>query len=424
MQRLTDEVDVLVVGGGTAGHVAAIQAARAGARTAIIESAPMLGGTMTVGGVAAVSWFFAGARQVIAGIGWELVLAAAELDGADIPDFTTPPTRRAGKNVIINPHVYALVAEEACRTAGVALHYNEIVTEATDLGDRKRVQSVGRGLRRTVTTREVIDCTGDAAVVAMLGGERELGEVRQPGTLMFGLEGCDPAGLDEADVQRRFEAALADGRLEPTDFWRSGDRPFIGFLHQRGANAQHVPDADHSTAELQTATDLAGRASLLRLLRFVRTLPGCERARVAHMQPTVGVRETYRIVGETRITREDYLGGRVFPDAVAYSFFFVDIHTDTGVEIEPLPAGVVPTIPLSAMVPAGSRGLLAAGRCVASDRAANSGLRVEASCMAMGQAAGAAAALGVRRGAPSRDAPLAELRSMLREHGAIVPQVS
>jgi hypothetical protein len=81
----------------------------------------------------------------------------------------------------------------------------------------------------------------------------------------------------------------------------------------------------------------------------------------------------------------------------------------------------VPTIPLGALVPRGSERLLVAGRSVSSDRLANSALRVEASCMAMGQAAGAAAALGAQLGVPSRHVPLEDIRALLREHGAIVP---
>jgi hypothetical protein len=132
-------------------------------------------------------------------------------------------------------------------------------------------------------------------------------------------------------------------------------------------------------------------------------------------------RETYRIVGEETITYEDYIAGRAYEDAVCYSLYFIDVHTEHGVEHEFVPAGRVPTVPLGALIPRGSRRLLVAGRCVSSDRLAHSALRVEASCMAMGQAAGAAAALGAQRGIASRDVPLEEIRALLCEHGAIVP---
>jgi hypothetical protein len=170
-----------------------------------------------------------------------------------------------------------------------------------------------------------------------------------------------------------------------------------------------------------TQANIAGRASLLRLLRFIRTLPGCEGVKVLKMQQETAVRETYRIFGEVQVTREDYESGRVFDDAVGYSFYPIDIHDRSGVKPKTLPPGVVPTIPLRALVPKGSRHLLVAGRSISSDRAANSALRVQASCMAMGQAVGAAAALAVKRQASPLEVPLGEIRMLLKEHGAILP---
>ncbi|MCD6284860.1 MAG: FAD-dependent oxidoreductase, partial [Anaerolineae bacterium] len=176
-----------------------------------------------------------------------------------------------------------------------------------------------------------------------------------------------------------------------------------------------------STSMTGTQANVAGRQSVLRLLRFVRSLPGCENATLLAMAPETGIRETYRIVGETTVTVDDYVSGRVFPDAVCYAFYPVDVHTEEGVEPQQLQRGVVPTVPLRALVPRGARNLLVAGRCVSSDRQANSALRVQAACMAMGQAAGAAAALAARDGVTPGVVPRAELAALLRAHGAIVP---
>jgi hypothetical protein len=197
--------------------------------------------------------------------------------------------------------------------------------------------------------------------------------------------------------------------------------PFINFLRGRGPNAQHVLNIDGSTSAGKTQANLAGRASVLRILRFVRSLPGCEQARLVRMQTETGIRETYRIEGEATITQADYIAGRVFDDAVCHAFYPIDLHDEHGVVPQPLRAGVVPTVPLAALVPQGSRNLLAAGRCVSSDRAANSALRVQASCMAMGQAAGAAAALAAQTGVTPLSVPLADLRQTLEAHGGIVP---
>jgi len=134
------------------------------------------------------------------------------------------------------------------------------------------------------------------------------------------------------------------------------------------------------------------------------------------------IRETYRIAGETKVTREDYLSGRVFPDAIAYCAFFIDLHTNEGGIQEWLEPGVKPTIPFSALVPKGSRHIIVAGRTVSSDRLANAGMREQPFCMAMGQAAGAAAALAVKQNVATRDVNIDELKGLLRNHDAIVPE--
>jgi hypothetical protein len=159
------------------------------------------------------------------------------------------------------------------------------------------------------------------------------------------------------------------------------------------------------------------------MLRFLKPLPGFANTRIERLQPETGVRETFRIVGETAVTHEDYTSGRTFPDAVCHSFYPIDLHVENGVRPRHLAEGVVPTVPLGALIPKGSRNLLVAGRCLSSDRLANSALRVQASCMAMGQAAGAAAALAARANATPASMPVESIRQTLQAQGAIVPKV-
>lgn len=421
ISRRQEECDVLVIGGGTAGHVAAIQAARLGARTILLETSSILGGTMTGGGVCAPAYFWSRSRQIVAGIGWELVTKTVELDSGILPNYSNPPSHRPSYHALINPHTYALVAEEACLQAGVKLFYHEAAVSGSRTANGWQIEAVGRGVSRTIACRELIDATGGADVVGFLGFEREEEEVRQPGTLIFSLDGYDPNSLDEAAIEARYQAAMADGTLQHGDFCYAR-QPFVNFLRGRGANLQHIFGADGSTSETQADADIRGRTSLLRLVRFVRTLPGCETARLANMKPSTAIRETYKIVGETRITIEDYLAGRIYPDAVAWTLYFVDIHNREGTHHEFLDYDKVPTIPRGALVPKGSENLQAVGRCICSDKKAFSALRVQASCMAMGQAAGAGAALGVKMGCASRVVPLDALRGELRAQGALVPE--
>ena len=421
MENHFEQVDVLIVGGGTAGVIAAIQAGRVGAHTAVVELHGQLGGTMTTGGVSAPAYFWGRDRQIIAGIGWELVCKAKALDDSPFPDFKTPNSRRPSYHVGVNPALYALVAEEACLEAGVILHYHEILSAIQETEQGWEVETVGKGLHRRILAHEVIDCTGDADVVGLAGFTRLKGEVRQPGTLIFRFGGYDPNNLDMEVVQEYYEKAMIKGHLQPGDFWLGDRKPFIAFLRNGGSNQQHIFQADSSTALTQTYANIEGRKAVMRLLKFIKTIPGCEKAQLLSMCTQAAIRETYRIVGEETITYQDYMAGRYFEDALCYTLYFIDVHTENGVDQEFVPGNLVPTIPLGALVPENSQRLLVAGRSVSSDRLANSALRIEASCMAMGQAAGAAAALGAMRGIPSRQVPLQDIRALLRRHQAIVP---
>ena len=134
------------------------------------------------------------------------------------------------------------------------------------------------------------------------------------------------------------------------------------------------------------------------------------------------MRESRRIVGEYTMTKDDYLSGRSFDDALCYSFYYVDIHDmEKGLILEQITPGTRPQVSRRIMIPKGAVRLMAAGRIVSSDRAANSCLRIQASCMAAGQAAGANTVCALRHGVAVGNAPLNEVRDVLRQNGAIVP---
>ena len=376
--EVTNEVDVLVVGGGTAGHVAAIQAGRAGAKTLIVERGSQLGGTTTTGGVAFPGLFDAWGKQVIAGIGWELVRESVELDGGKLPNFAKVPQRHWQNQVYTNQFLYAILAEEKCAQAGVEIAYYEFPQSVTKVDNGWQVDCVGFGTQRRVRCKQIIDCTGGAEVVGMLGFERLREEERQPGSYLF----------------------------------------MLGKEHEPGRNQIHrlyVHGADSTNSRTATRANMTGRQSILDRVRK-------ENKRLMHLQPETGFRESFRIQGETLITVNDYTSGRIFDDAISYAFYPVDLHTKTGVKPKPLKPGKVPTIPLSALIPKGSRNIIVAGRCVSSDRLANSGLRVQASCMGMGQAAGVAATLAAKSDTTPLEVPLEEIHALLRDHGQIIPE--
>ena len=167
---------------------------------------------------------------------------------------------------------------------------------------------------------------------------------------------------------------------------------------------------------------MEARSSLLRAWRFLRKQPGMENLSIGFGAFECGVRESAVIRGETTISAEDYCSGKRYPDAVCNSFYPIDLHDSSqGIVQQHLGAGTVPQVPLRALVPSGSKLFLAAGRCISSDRLANSALRVQATSMATAQAAGAASAASIRCGTALLMTPMENIRKILQEHGAILP---
>ena len=417
-----EQVDVCVVGGGTAGVSAALQAGRAGARTLLVEQGSQVGGNMTSGGVNFPGLFHAWGRQVIAGAGWDLVTNAVATAGGTLPDFSKPTGRQHWRHqIVVNVPVWVALAEEALGKAGVDLRYHSAPVAVRRGTDGTWILTVAMlGELRDIRARQIVDCTGNGAVAALAGAERLRGEKTAPGSFWYTLSYPSPPTKEQTRAAAQaFKAAVASGKLQSTDArWGFGN-PF-----RTGAQlGNYVDAADNSTAELRTDTTRRGRASMLRLYRFLRRQPGYEGVQISAMAAETGVRETYRVKGRYVMTHADYVEGRMFPDAVCHAFYPIDLHdTASGIHPKHLAEGTVANVPLRALQVAGCDGLWVAGRCMSSDRLANSALRVEATCMATGQAAGEAAALAAVRGVAADAIPLDELKRRLRASGAIVPE--
>lgn len=418
IKKQTLKTDILVIGGGTAGVIAAIQAGRAGIKTILVENGSQLGGTTTTGGVAYPGIFFAWGKQVISGIGWELVQAAVALNDDTLPNFSIPHGKNHPRHQVrLNGQLYALLIEEKCIEAGVQIRFYETPTQITFQNNNWVVQTMGKGTMTEIICNQLIDCTGNA-YAASIAGFTLLREAEiQPGTLTFELSGYDFNSLDLKMINARYQEALQKGELVKADFRNN----IIGLLRSKGDNISHVMGADSTTSESHTIANIKGRTSLLQTLRFLRTLPGLEKTKIVDMQNETAVRETYRIDGHYKITHNDYVTGKMFDDSVSYSYYPIDVHDENGVVPDHLKEGVVATVPIRALIPKNSRNFLVAGRCVSSDRLANSALRVQASCMGMGQAVGAAAALAFTQKKTPLEVSMPDLRRLLEEHGAIVP---
>jgi hypothetical protein len=373
---VNEQYDVVVIGGGTAGVVAAIQAGSAHAKTLLVEKTGMMGGTTTVGGVNFPGLFHAWGRQVIAGIGWELVSRCVAETGGTLPDFGNYHRPHWQLQIRVNRYVYSALCDEMVTDAGVEVRFHSMLAHL-------KPRTEGRGWQVTLCTKSglteldaavVVDATGDANAAELAGFPLSIPESNQPATLSYQASGYDVADLDIDGINRKFDAEVRAGRLAYTDAsWNTTEPDIARWLRSGGSQANHIHHINARDSEGKTRLELESRRSLLRLYRFLRQQPGLEKLIIDHVSAECGVRETATIRGQSTVTAE---GGQNF---------------------------------------------IVAGRCISSDRLANSALRVQATCMATGQAAGAMAALSATRGLDPEGLPLSEVHSLLREHGAIVP---
>ena len=421
---MDESFDIIVVGGGTAGVVAAIQCGRAGMRTLLVEKNGLPGGTMTAAGISFPGLFHAWGHQIIAGIGWELVAEAAAESGLPLPDFSnwTGTSRFWRYQVQLNPVVYSALCDEKLLGSGVDVLYHTMVAEVKPEDDTVELRLCTLEGLRTVRARRVIDCTGDASVCALAGYEVIHPSECQPATMSCKLAGYDFSQLDQAGLCAAIDRAVAAGELRYTDLGWNKNGASLQFLSKYGDNANHIfPPLPTHTSEGRSRLEIEARSSLLRARRFLRKQPGMENLSISFGAFECGIRESAVIRGETTVTAEDYCSGKRYPDAVCNSFYPIDLHASAQSIVQrQLEEGTVPQVPLRALVPSGSKLILAAGRCISSDRLANSALRVQATSMATAQAAGAAAAASIRNGTAVLQTPMENIRKILHEHGAIL----
>ncbi|MCF7855188.1 MAG: FAD-dependent oxidoreductase [Candidatus Pacebacteria bacterium] len=314
------------------------------------------------------------------------------------------------------------MADEAVLAAGADVLFHAMPATVEFMDGTWTVQICTKTGLSSCRAKVLIDATGDANVVGLAGLELIDPDIVQPATLTFGCSGYNPDALDYDALKTASDKAIAGGELVTTDVaWRD-DGP-RALLRKYGDNANHVHAPEAHTSEGRSRAEVEGRKALLRMYRFLCKQPGLENFQIDWVCPEIGIRETVTIKGKKTITVSEYESGVVYNDAVCYAFYPIDEHLNDGKGINgrPLKDGTLPTIPRGALLPAGSQFMLVAGRCLASDREANSALRVECPCMAMGQAAGAMAALSARTGIDPEMLPIGDVLALLQEYGAIVP---
>lgn len=420
---LVAECDVLVVGGGSAGSAAAIAAARKGADVVLVEKYGFLGGTGAMVLDTFYGFFTPGTteRKVVGGIP-DLVIEGLDRHGMLMK---RPNTYGAGAGYTYDPEVLKVVWDGLVADAGVRLFLH---THFIDLAmDGESVATVVVGSPkgpRAIRAKCVVDASGDAHVAFRAGAPFEdagaLG-IAQSLTTTFKMINVDvgrATAFPKTEMWALMQRESGNYRL-PRKEGSAHITPLPGVMV---TNMTRVAGVDGTDVEALTAAEREGRAQALEYVRFLRDkIPGYEKADLGGLSIQIGVRETRRIKGEYWLTREDVLSARKFPDAIAQCGAPIEEHHASGdTRWEYLPDGETYEIPYRALVPVGVDNLLVAGRCLSASHDAHASVRSIGQCLAMGQAAGTAAALSVEHGVPPVAVPAEALRADLRKAGAIL----
>ncbi len=425
---MNQRFDVVVVGGGSAGSSAAISAARLGARTLIVDRLPFLGGTST----AVLDTFYAfytpgeTARRVVGGIGWEVV---EQLKAAGVA-FERPNTYGAGTGVTYDPEVLKVTWERLAEEAGV-----DILLHTWATGVQMQVGRIGairlwnKGGESLVEAGAVVDASGDADLCAMAGVAYEDAASTpnlQSLSTIFRVANVDverAASLPKTELWALMRKAAETGlyrlpRLEGS--WHRTPHAGVVTVHMT-----RVPRVDATDPRQLTKAELEGRRQVQEYLRFLRDLvAGFERAALVATSPGIGVRESRRVVGDYRLTREDVLEARRFADEIALCGAPIEDHVaGTDTRWTYVPQSGVYGIPYRCLLPSSVEGMLVAGRCFSATHDAHASARSMATCMAMGQAAGTAAAMAVANGTTPRSIDVASLRNRLAANGALLDPI-
>ncbi|MDR2675543.1 MAG: FAD-dependent oxidoreductase [Opitutaceae bacterium] len=425
------QVDVAVCGGGPAGFIAAVAAARAGASVLLLERHGFLGGMATAGMVGPMSKFNLGGERIVDGIPGEFIRALHAAGGAiiDLP----------GGNVPYDVESYKLAAQRITRRSGAGILLHALVVGAiASGGEPGRLTHViieTKSGREAVAANQFVDCTGTGDLVARASlpcgmRNRRAGGGLQPMSLYFRLGGVDTGRLNvlmARDGARyanpELRAVLAEevraGRLRnfggPWAVHGSTIRPGEVSVNATRIAGNAADAADLSLAELVLREEVPVMVDSFR--RHHKAFTHCHLLETAAQ---VGIRETRAIQGLYTLTAADVLAARPFADSVALGGHPIDMHGAEGGAQSVRFLTAPYHIPYRTLVPEGSANVLVAGGTLSATREAFGSARVQAQCMALGQAAGVAAAICALDGESVSRLDGAALGARLRADGALV----
>lgn len=431
-----NEYEVIVVGGGTAGWVAAVAAARNGADTLLIERYGFLGGTATASLVGPWMRFATPTEQLITGIFEEYRQRLAAKGGI--------------KGNTFNFELAKQIALEMVLEAGAnLLLHSQFITCEVDTSIIRHILIANKSGLQKFKGEIFIDATGDGDVAASAGCPFKVGRdpdgVTQGITLMFIV-----GGVDFAKVYRYFEQH-PDEYIhweEDVDYWKTGvlcragffraveeakkkgqldqEVPYLFFISVPGDNmvvfnTTHVYQVNPLDAWELTEAEIRLRRQVWQIMEILKELPGFEKSYLVQTAVQAGIRESRHITGEYVFNGDDVRKGKKFDDVIARGNYGIDIHSnesETGDFMEDFSAEKTYDIPYRSLVPLKIDNLLLAGRCISADHYGEAAMRIQPICMAIGEAAGTAAALCLKLKTIPRKLEVKKLQLRLKEQGA------
>jgi hypothetical protein len=432
------ECDVLVVGGGPGGIGAAVMAARSGAKTILIEKSGILGGMASTGEVHPFmpnhfndkknkpgnSWINDNATSMDRPVYLEWIRAIAAYLPPVLREKTFADAEACNVARNIDKNAASLAAEDICLRAGVKLLYHHTLVRAS-VTERRLDYAVfsSKSGFVAVKAKTYVDSTGDGDLAALAGCGFEIGGPDgncQPMTLCFKLSNIDRARMPEyAKMQELYQKAKHDGVLdcqrESLLYMETNEPDVMHFNTTRVVGKNGVDGIALSEAEIE------GRHQFRQYLEWFRnSVPGFENAQIYSIGQHIGIRETRRINGLARLTREDFIKRSKFNDAIARCNYPIDIHSTSGsgTELVFIPQDEYYEIPYGCIVARDISNLTIGSRCISVDHSIHSSMRVMPVVCSVGQAAGLAAALTANAGADPSKLDGVEIREKLKSLGA------
>lgn len=444
--------DVIIVGGGPAGLIAAIASARNGAKTLLVERDGCLGGMLTMAGTGPQMTYHAGKTQVVCGIPQELVarLVAAGFSPGHMEDFVG----YASSVTPFDPEGFKFIAEQMVLEAGAEILYHTVYTGCRkESGQIKSVQLYSKGGFFEAYAKVFVDASADADLafdsgVPTLFG-RSSDHLAQPMTMNIRVRNVDREKMLEYIDAHRDDmlGTIPFDRLHKLE--RSGMQGAYSVIRLAKERGEFSVDRDmvlcfetNNIGEYilnmsrivkcsavdpfdLTKAEIEGRRQAHEILAFMRNyIPGFENCILVSTGPKIGVRESRKVIGVYQLTAEDLLDNVMFPDAIAMGGYPIDIHSPDGESMchRYLKPASWYSIPYRSVITNEIKNLLVAGRCISATHEACAAIRVTPIVMAVAQGVGTAAALAATANCTVQNVDVPLLRERLKRDKAFLDE--